>query len=61
MLIRAYASVLGASLSAGVFALEMADRALCEVPCYRQTRDKVLDNLFGPAEDFEYIVPTTPT
>lgn len=60
MLIKLYLHALGASVTAGLFAVEMTDRALCEVPGYRRSRDAVLDSLFGPAEDFEYVRPTTP-
>jgi hypothetical protein len=61
MLTKLYLHAFGAALSAGLFAAEITDRALSELPCYGRAKDKVLDNLFGPAEEFEYIGQTTPT
>ena len=60
MLTKLYVHALGASLTAGFFVVAGTDKALSQVPGYRQTRDRVLDNLFGPAEEFEYTAPTTP-
>lgn len=37
-----------------------ADDALSKLPFYGASRSWVLDRMFGPAEDFEYVSRTTP-
>lgn len=59
-MIKAYTHLVGASLTAAVFAAETADKALSQVPCYRSLRVRVLDSLFGPEEHFEFAGHTTP-
>lgn len=41
-------------------AAESVDSALAKAPLVRNVRGVVLDILFGPAEDFDYVSRTTP-
>lgn len=53
-------TLFAAAAACAVQALSSAFTAVEKVPGVRRIEDKVLDNLFGPAEDFNYVSRTTP-
>lgn len=48
------------SLFALIRVVETADAATSRLPLWRRARGALLDSLFGPAEDIEYVSRTAP-